>query len=57
MRVEEINLLPYHRYGMDKYEGLGREYLMGDVLPPTEEHMEMLKRVCEEEGLKAKIGG
>lgn len=57
MRVEEINLLPYHRYGMDKYEGLGREYLMSDVLPPSEEHMEMLKRVCEEEGLKAKIGG
>lgn len=57
MRVEEINLLPYHRYGMDKYEGLGREYLMGNILPPGEEHMEMLKRICEEEGLKAKIGG
>ena len=57
MRVEEINLLPYHRLGMDKYEGLGRPYPMGDILPPAEEHMEMLKGICEEEGLKAKIGG
>lgn len=57
MRVEEINLLPYHRLGMDKYEGLGREYLMGDVLPPDDAHMERLRTVAENEGLKAKIGG
>lgn len=57
MRVEEINLLPYHRLGRDKYDGLGREYLMGDVLPPDEEKMERLRKVCEAVGLKAKIGG
>ncbi len=57
MRVEEINLLPYHNFGRDKYTGLGRDYLMGDILPPTDEHMEKLKKVCEEEGLIAKIGG
>ncbi|HJJ66381.1 MAG TPA: glycyl-radical enzyme activating protein, partial [Methanocorpusculum sp.] len=37
MGVKKIHLLPYHRLGQDKYEGLGREYLMGDVLPPTNE--------------------
>lgn len=57
MRIEEMNLLPYHRLGKDKYTGLDRDYLMGDVPPPTDEHMEMLKKVCEEEGMKAKIGG
>lgn len=57
MGVEEINLLPYHRLGMDKYKGLGREYLMGDVLPPSDEKMERLRTVAENEGLKAKIGG
>ncbi len=57
MRVDEINLLPYHRLGKDKYTGLDRDYLMGDVLPPTDEHMERLKKVCEDEGLIAKIGG
>ena len=57
MHVEEINLLPYHRLGRDKYDGLGRDYLMGDVLPPDEEKMERLRKVCEAVGLKAKIGG
>ena len=55
--VEEINLLPYHNYGKDKYVGLGREYLMGDVAMPTDEHMQKLKAVAESFGLKCKIGG
>jgi len=55
--VDEINLLPYHNYGKDKYEGLGREYLMGDVPMPTDEHMQKLKAVAESFGLKCKIGG
>ena len=57
MRVEEINLLPYHSFGRDKYDGLDREYLMGDLPSPTDEHMESLRLICQEEGLKAKIGG
>ena len=55
--VDEINLLPYHRYGKDKYDGLGREYLMGDLSSPTDEHMQKLKSVAEGYGLKCKIGG
>ena len=57
MRITEMNLLPYHRLGKDKYTGLGRDYLMGDVLPPSDEHMQILKKVCEDEGMKTKIGG
>ena len=55
--VYEINLLPYHQFGRDKYEGLGREYLMGDIASPTEDHMQRLKAVAERAGLKCKIGG
>ena len=56
--VKRIHLLPYHRLGQDKYEGLGREYLMKDILPPTSEHMEMLKRVVSENSrLHCQIGG
>ena len=55
--VEEIHLLPYHRLGYDKYVGLGREYGMGDVPPPTKEKMEILRKVAESEGLKAVLGG
>ena len=56
--VKKIHLLPYHRLGQDKYEGLGREYLMGDIMPPTNEYMDMLKRVVEQNSrLTCQIGG
>ena len=56
--VEQLHLLPYHRLGQDKYIGLGRPYLMEGILPPTAEHMQMLKNavhaLC---GLDCQIGG
>lgn len=55
--VDEIHLLPYHNMGRDKYDGLGREYLMGDLKSPTNEKMQSLIRVAESYGLKAHIGG
>ena len=55
--VTEINLLPYHRFGKDKYDGLNREYLMGDLPSPTDEQMQQLKSVAERYGLTCKIGG
>ncbi len=55
--VKEINLLPYHRFGKDKYDGLNREYLMGDLPSPTDEHINKLKAVAESYGLKCQIGG
>lgn len=55
--VDEINLLPYHRLGKDKYDGLNREYLMGDIPSPIDAHMEKLKTVAESFGLNCKIGG
>lgn len=56
--VEKIYLLPYHRLGQDKHEGLGRKYLMEGVLPPSNEHMELLKKVVEaNSGLRCQIGG
>lgn len=56
--VDKIHLLPYHRLGQDKYEGLGRDYLMDGIEPPSVEHMDTLKRavhaVCN---LDCQIGG
>lgn len=55
--VEEIDLLPYHRLGQDKYEGIGREYSLASIEPPSNEKMEVLKEVAASVGLKVKIGG
>lgn len=56
--VEEIYLLPYHRLGQDKYDGLGRTYELPNILPPEQSHMEMLKKVVEvNTKLRCQIGG
>ena len=57
-RWERIDLVPCHRLGWGEDEGLGREYLMPDILPPTAGNMEQLKRVVEEScSLRCQIGG
>ena len=55
--VRELHLLPYHRLGSDKYRGLGRPYLMGEVPVPRGETMERLRKVAEGEGLTVLLGG
>lgn len=56
--VARIHLLPYHRLGQDKYDGLNRPYLMDGILPPKGEHMQMLKEiVLKNTDLDCQIGG
>jgi len=56
--VKRIHLLPYHRLGSDKYEGLGRPYKMGDIPLPDGETMRMLKKTVEEStSLTCYLGG
>lgn len=55
--VKEHHLLPYHRLGQDKYYGLGRDYELDGVQPPTDDKMKYLLECAEESGLKCRIGG
>lgn len=53
----EYHLLPYHRLGYDKYDGLSRSYSMRDTEPPSRERMEYLLSVAERTGIACQIGG
>lgn len=55
--TNEIHLLPYHKFGTDKYRWLGREYQMKDIESPSDELMEELKKTVESFGVKCQIGG
>jgi len=56
--VKKIHLLPYHRHGQDKYDGLNREYGMKDILPPENDTMDTLKKTVERYSrLYCQIGG
>lgn len=55
--IKEIHLLPYHRFGLNKYECLGRNYMVrDDINTPSEETMLELKKIVENIGLKCNIG-
>ena len=55
--VWQLHLLPYHRLGQDKYQGLGREYTLRQITPPTRAQMEHLAEVASRTGLTVQIGG
>lgn len=55
--VKQLHLLPYHRLGQDKYEGLGREYELMQIEPPTKELMQELLETVNTYGLQGQIGG
>jgi pyruvate formate lyase activating enzyme len=53
----DINLLPYHRIGTDKYWRLGRPYQLADLQPPSAEAMENIRRAFADAGIEASVGG
>jgi pyruvate formate lyase activating enzyme len=55
--VRKLHLLPYHRLGKNKYDGLGRTYYYADVPTITDEKMNYLLDVASQSGLLCQIGG
>jgi pyruvate formate lyase activating enzyme len=55
--VDAVELLPYHRLGVPKYEALGREYSLPRLQPPKKEHLEAIRDLLEASGLKVIIEG
>lgn len=55
--VREVDLLPYHRLGENKYTYLGYEYRMKGVEPPSKEKIDGLKKIIEAKGFFCKVGG
>lgn len=54
-KIQNVHLLPYHRYGLGKYKILDRPYEMGDVDRPTKESLERIKGIFASYGLVCDI--
>lgn len=52
-----IELLPYHKFGTQKYGQLGRDYELEGLESPEDHHVNHLKEIIESYGLNVKIGG
>src|SRR5450830_631914 len=55
--LRDIDLLPYHRIGTDKYRRLGRPYELAELQPPSAEAMENIRRAFADAGIEASMGG
>lgn len=53
--VKDVVFLPYHRLGLDKYKGLGREYEMGDMPSLKIKDIEFLKEYEKEYDLNISV--
>jgi pyruvate formate lyase activating enzyme len=55
--IREIDLLPYHRLGQNKYERLGWDYALGDMPTMKDEEVYGLRDILLSYGIKVKVGG
>jgi pyruvate formate lyase activating enzyme len=56
-RAPQVDILPYHRAGSEKYARLGRAYRLPDTLPPTNGRMAAIEAILRERGWHVTIGG
>jgi pyruvate formate lyase activating enzyme len=55
--IQQVNLLPYHRAGIEKYKSLGKPYKLDKIQPPTNKKIESIKEKIEAFGIKVTVGG
>jgi pyruvate formate lyase activating enzyme len=55
--VQQVDLLPYHRYGAGKYTRLGLDYPLGDLPEYTDEQIAEIRVLAASFGFKVTIGG
>jgi pyruvate formate lyase activating enzyme len=51
-----IDLLPYHRIGLEKYRRLGMQYRLEGLEPPAADHVRQIARQFEREGFAVRVG-
>jgi pyruvate formate lyase activating enzyme len=55
-RIAKVSLLPYHNWGEQKYEELGKKYSLHGTQRLPDEHINGLKGILESNGLKVSVG-
>ena len=48
IKISKVNILPYHRTGMDKYGRLGREYRVAHIREPSKGLVKALQRYLKD---------
>ncbi|UYP01191.1 glycyl-radical enzyme activating protein [Oceanotoga sp. DSM 15011] len=57
IKFSQLNILPYHKMGKDKYRRLNMKTYMEELESPSDERILEIKKMFEDSGIKVKIGG
>lgn len=55
--IRQVNLLPYHRVGIEKYKSLGKPFKLDKIQPPSNQKIKSVKEKMEIFGIRVGIGG
>lgn len=55
--VRQVNLLPYHKIGIQKFARLGQTYPLDQLEPPSPEKINEARAIFRERGLPTRVGG
>lgn len=53
--TKRVEIMPYHRLGLSKYHGTGRDYELSDIEPVNANEIEYLTEIGEKHGLNVRI--
>ena len=57
LKIAQVNLLPYHYIGVDKYRRLGMTYKLADIQPSSEEKLSKISVILRKFNLNVKLRG
>ena len=57
LKIAQVNILPYHYIGIDKYRRLGRTYHLTAAQPPSKEKLFEISGILKKFNLKVKLRG
>jgi len=57
LKITQVNLLPYHHIGMDKYKRVGRTYKLADIRSPSKEKLSEIFAILRKFNLNVKLRG
>lgn len=54
--IKQLNILPYHSLGIDKYNRLQKECMLSTIISPSTEAINVVKEQLEGYGIQIKVG-
>ena len=57
LKIVQVNLIPYHYIGIDKYRRLGMTYKLAGIQPPSEERLSEISVILRKFNLNVKLRG